>query len=288
MNNLSRDSNVPNNDEHFQVAQKRGKRLIIDLTCGTIVPWLIAIFVFAVFFYMTIMNLIYTNPTCNGAWNEVTYDWKLSNCSIYGDESNDSWRLCNMFINVNKMHSSKYNWFSNPNTSSVCDWDYISCNNNDRIDKIELGNRVDEICADINISYIPSQLVTLNLYNSKIGFYWNSSLFPSTIKYIYLNYNFIYGDTITFDNFPLLKEFHMLYNGNFDLVDFLSAKNINFDIIDIDEDIRCNISYYCPSSDYSLTQRIYSRCYNSFDDCFSKCGYCTPKTVRTWNPSMVD
>ena len=104
--------------------------LVFDCGLYTPIPWLMFACAFIISGFVA-AKLIPGDediaPFCD-EWNLVEHNWKLENCSIYLEQNNDdghgsdAWRLCNMFINVNKLHNPKYNWFDANISVCLCNF----------------------------------------------------------------------------------------------------------------------------------------------------------------------
>ena len=283
----------------------KGHQQILIFDCGlcTPIPWLIIACAFGIGGYVAsylFPDSIEIVPFCN-EWNAVEYDWKIENCSIYLNENknehenvilSDSWRLCNMFINVNKIHNPEYNWFD-PNVS-VCDWNFTKCNENGNITHLLFYTDETQYCSDLNVTYIPHHLDHVYIHNRSFRFSFDSltKFSHPNLHQIFGQYNFIYGN-VSFDNIKALFRLDLNDNNQLNKLDFTHLSE-EFDkpwspIIFIKDSIPCDVLKYCGDKNYEITSRIREGCYGEHD-CWSTCGYCIPKNTINieWNPSFVD
>ena len=256
-------------------------------------------------------------------WNDnngtnVQYPWIIDSCDIFNGNNNgsddddddddindDTWRLCNMFINVNKVHSFN-NWFyvNISENITVCDWEYITCddynfnslqlnNTRSRIAHINIDNA--RFCSDINISYIPSNLQSLSLKDSLTRFEWNASLFPQSIKILQFRNNYIYGNLNDLSNLVNLTQLKVKHT-QLTNIDFTQISNSDFKVFTGPLSLKCDVLNYCGNKGFTITQRILSTC-KSQDTCLETCGYCVPISKTNdidndnnskWEPSMKD
>ena len=215
-------------------------KLLLDFTLSTPVPWMIlGCVTIGIWYAVSTWLDLGKYPTCSCAeWNSVQHEWKINNCSIYGNETtnNDTWSLCNMFINVNEMHNPQYNWFQtvhnyNSNYSenmniniSACDWDFISCNDDGHIISMYFSYDPDlrpTFCADLNVTYMPHYLEILGIEETCGGFEFD--LFSQN-SLPYLHSIVAYSNNISGDvnltNLPHVSFVNLRYNPDIRMIDF--------------------------------------------------------------------
>ena len=107
-----------NSDRVVENHQHINKTILWDCSLCTPIPWIILGCIVACILYAAhsffVHGLDNEYYPCN-EWNAIEYEWKIDNCDIYRSlnelTNNDTWILCNMFINVNQLHNPQYNWF---------------------------------------------------------------------------------------------------------------------------------------------------------------------------------
>ena len=211
-------------------SEQNDATFLCDCSLCTPVPWVILGGIMGIVFIVSLVFFTQLDRDyfpCNG-WNNVEYEWKLDNCDAYGNlndtTNNDTWILCNMFINVNEMHNPQYNWFEtldniNYNYSnnrsisniSACDWDFISCYENGRITEINMNSQL-TLCSDINVTYIPYYLQYFHIGKAFVAFNFDllTRNFLPNLQKVIAYYNNISG-YVNFTNMPSVYHLELEY-----------------------------------------------------------------------------
>ena len=259
-------------------------------------------------------------------------DWNLFNskniksknvmCNAYRNninDTNDAWRLCNMFINVARLHdnyNSSWNWFDNlyntnngiyyhnqNNSSShtiyssdtiddysgynsnynyvslVCNWTGITCNSNETNILRIHFDYHQFFCSEINMSYIPLNIKELHFSTAAFRFDWDPETYPSSIEILNLDGNDIYGNMNNMSKFTSLKRINIRGNVNLNNIDLKSLANTGT-IFWGDESQKCDPVSYCLDENFHVTDRTVSYCgAGQGDRCLETCGYCTPQDL---------